>query len=114
MSNTQDISAEELLENYGSREDWERDEENEFYTDEYNAFLRNDCTGILTLEQAIAAYKNYSGRDPDSVTEWPEIDWVQSKRNELLSEADSNAPKEALEKLANRLYPFEPMLKTSY
>lgn len=115
MSDSQNtFDEDEMLDSYGTRDDWESDQESPAFSDEYNAFLRNGCVGILTREQAIESYKIGSGRHPDTVEEWPEIDWVQSKREKLLEEIDPNTPKEEIEILLNQWYPFEPMLKTSY
>lgn len=114
MSDSQNTLDEEMIECYGSREDWESDQESPAFSEEYNAFLRNGCVGILTLEQAIEAYKTGTGSHPDFVEEWPEIDWVQSKREKLLGEIDPNTPKEEIANILNCWYPFEPMIKTNY
>lgn len=117
-----DVSEENLSfddqmeEQYGTREDWLADKNSDTwgFSDVYVAFLKNDCRGILTYEQAVETYKVHSGQAPENVTECPEIDWVLKKRKELLAEIDPNTPKEEIERLFNWWYPFEPMLQISY
>lgn len=89
------------------------DEPSPYYTDEYNAFLKNGCVGTMTRDQAIAAARRYSGRPPETVTEFPEIDAVTQMREEFVAE-HAELQGEQGERLLGTLFPYEPLVKVAY
>lgn len=109
---------ERMTELYGDRSDWEDDSKGDTsgYADEYRAFLENGCRGILTYEQAVEAYKMSRGILPDSVTEWPELDWVKREREEAAKAASFLKTTTGLEfdEYAALYLPYEPMLRLQY
>lgn len=108
---------EQMAEAYGGRWSWLADKEKieEFdFTDEYRAFLNNDCLGLLTYEQAVEAYKGNCGELPEFVTEWPSLDWVKQKREEVEREFVPSPLTPDLDEFLRKHLPYEPMLKFRY
>ena len=110
---------EQMREVYGSREDWLSDQGADGYgfTSVYVAFLKNDCKGLLSYEQALEKCKTYSGQVPESVTECPEIDWVEKQRQEHRKDWNEMMEKffgMDVDEFIETHYPFEPMLKFQY
>lgn len=97
----------------GSRLNWINDGEDSGFTEEYNAFVRNDCIGIIDYDKAVDLYKFYSGV-PNSVTEWPEIDAIQKERDALREEVKGNVPDDEVDQLLRMAFPFEPVIKFRY
>lgn len=109
---------EKMFEIYGSRTDWENDvgESTIGFSNAYKEFLRNGCRGVLTYEEAVEEYKTIAGQTPESVTSWPELDWVKQQREEV-------AEKEefirvifglSLDEFRALHFPYEPMLRNAY
>lgn len=97
----------------GGPYEWETDGEDPDFTEEYNAFVRNDCVGIIDYDKAVELYKFYSG-SPDSVTEWPEIDAIQKEREALREEVKGHVPDDQIDDYVRKFYPFEPVIKFCY
>lgn len=97
----------------GSRIEWVEDGENADWTEEYNAFVRNGCVGLIDYDKAVELYKFYSGA-PDFVTEWPELDEIKKAREGLYAKAKGLIPETELEEIIRTVYPYEPVIKFCY
>lgn len=117
-----EMSEDEWMEEeYGTRQEWLEDKDSpriESFTDVYKAFLSNECIGILSYEEAKAAYKKYSGRSPDQIEECPEIEWVERQRREirewLKSIKATHSQVAEMELYIRKNLPFEPWLQMAY
>lgn len=116
--------------NYGNGEDiyeelgcgpamsWLTDDPDDSYTPVYNAFLENNCRGILTEDEARQAYARYSGRPPKEVQNCPEIDALAATRRavmQAMGTTEERALKDGqLSAYLSAFYPYEPLLKHAY
>lgn len=87
---------------------WRMDKPNPSFSDAYNRFIENGYIGILSKAEAVECYKRQTGRNPEFVTEWPEIDAIAEAREAMA--ADTGAP----ESFLNEMLPYEPALKFQY
>ena len=78
------------------------------YSETYNRFIENGFVGILTKEEAVERYRIQTGKDPQTVTEWPVIDAIAEERARMAKEF--GVPEEVL----NKRFPYEPALKYQY
>ena len=111
---------ERMMDAYGCRADWEADaaeaEEVFGYTDAYRNFLENGCRGILTYEEAVEAYRWSTGKPPEFVTSWPELDWVKRRREACAEHEESirAAFGLSLEEFRELHWPYKPMIRFAY
>lgn len=112
MNFDQDLD-DELGEMYADA-DWKFDTPDSGYTDEYNAFLRNGCIGILTEEEAVRKSKLFSGMDPETAEPSPGVQWLINERREWLESLGSGFSKEEQDEYLSERYPFEPLLRYQF
>lgn len=92
----------------GREMSWLSDKPSPDFSEVYNRFIENGFVGVLTKEEAIEAYKDQSGMDPQFVTECPVIEAIHSAR--IKAQEICDVP----ESFLNQKYPYEPALKYMY
>ena len=109
---------ERMWDAYGTRSEWRKDaeEETDWYANAYRNFLENGCRGTLTYEQAVEEYKNNTGSPHESVTSWPELDWVKRQREKCADSEEYIRAKLglSLDEFYAVYWPYEPMLRYAY
>lgn len=111
MGLEEEVDDDDVYSVYGI-DGWLNDKADPSYTDVYNRFIENNYVGILTEDEAIWHYKMISGMPPEMVTEWPVIDAITKKREELRKEADWSD--DEAEFFFTHFMPYEPALKHAY
>lgn len=91
---------------------WKYDSPSPSYSDVYNDFLKNGGIGILDEEGAKEAWRKMGPAIDGKDDEYPEIDAITAKRNEVMSTLPER-PDLATDQ-ANYLYPYEPLFRFKY
>lgn len=107
-----------MLDALGERSDRESDAwlNHRFFSRAYRRFLDNGCRGILTYEEAVEEYRIYMGCVPDTVTDWPHLDWLKERREK---ESENDEAIRAIfdmsvEEYLALYWPYEPLIKYAY